>query len=206
MQWLTVTINDEFTITNIYKPPSAAFPPPPINSYPAIYSEDFNSCHKLWGYMNNEPDGAALDKWASNNDLNPLYDQNNQRHFIRLSGTLSLTQILHSTRLMLIISLHIRHIKSVKISQDPSIAQPSLQHSQSIPHLHQYQHGTLTKPTGKNLHTNAEIYARVFHLLTLILTMLMLHSKESWLEWQRNVFPEVFAPCTYQAGMKNLRS
>ena len=51
--------------------------------------------------------------------------QNNQRHFIRLYGTLSLTQILHSTWLMLIISLHIRHKKSVKISQDHSIAQPS---------------------------------------------------------------------------------
>ena len=57
--------------------------------------------------------------------------QNNQRHFIHLSGTLSLTQILHSTRLMLIISRHIRHIKSVKNSQDYSIAQPSspIQHS-----------------------------------------------------------------------------
>ena len=54
--------------------------------------------------------------------------QNNQRHFIRLSGTLSLTQIntlTHSTQLRLIISVHIRHIKSVKISQDHNIAQPS---------------------------------------------------------------------------------
>ena len=81
MQWLNVTINDEFTITNIYKPPSAAFLPSPIYSHSVIYSGDFNSRHKSWGYTNNDPDGAALHEWASNNDLNLLYDPKQSKTF-----------------------------------------------------------------------------------------------------------------------------
>ena len=107
MQWLTVTISNEFTVTNIYNPPSAVFLPPPIYSHPVIYSEDFNSRHKSWGYTNNDPDGAALPNGQARMILIYYTIQKNQRHFIRLSGTLSLTQILHSTRLKLIISLHI---------------------------------------------------------------------------------------------------
>ena len=81
IQWLTVTISDEFTITNIYKPPSAVFLPHPIYNHPVIYSGDSNSCHKLWGYTNNDPDSAALHEWTSNNDLNLLYNPKQSKTF-----------------------------------------------------------------------------------------------------------------------------
>ena len=49
MQWLTIMINDDISITNIYKPPKALFLPPSLYQHPAIYSRGFN-CHPTsWG-------------------------------------------------------------------------------------------------------------------------------------------------------------
>ena len=69
---LSRMINLSINITSICKPPNTVFLPPPIYSHHVIYSGDFNSRHKLWGYTNNDPNGAVLHDWASNNDLNLL--------------------------------------------------------------------------------------------------------------------------------------
>ena len=39
-EWLTISINGEISITNIYKPPNAPFYPPPRYEHPATYSGD----------------------------------------------------------------------------------------------------------------------------------------------------------------------
>ena len=61
--------------------PKCSLPTTPICSHPVIYSGDFNSRHKSWGYTNNDPDGAALHEWASNNDLNLLYNPKQSKTF-----------------------------------------------------------------------------------------------------------------------------
>jgi len=35
---VNISINDDLTITNIYKPPKTPFEPPPLYKHPAIYS------------------------------------------------------------------------------------------------------------------------------------------------------------------------
>ena len=44
MQWLTIMMNDDITITNFYKPPKTPFVSPPLCQHPTIYSRDF-ICH-----------------------------------------------------------------------------------------------------------------------------------------------------------------
>ena len=61
--------------------PKCSLPTTPIYSHPVIYSGDFNSRHKSWGYTNNDPDGAALHEWASNNDLNLLDNPKQSKTF-----------------------------------------------------------------------------------------------------------------------------
>ena len=49
IQWLTISIDGEITITNFYKPPNSPFDPPPQYEHLAIYSGDFNCHHTTWG-------------------------------------------------------------------------------------------------------------------------------------------------------------
>ena len=74
IQWLTIMINDDISITNIYKPPKAAFLPPPLYQHTTIYSGDFNCHHTSWGYSSNNPDRVALHDWARTVDLKLLFD------------------------------------------------------------------------------------------------------------------------------------
>ena len=80
-EWITISINGEISITNIYKPPNAPFDPPPRYEHPAIYSGDFNCHHTFWGYSRNDPAGAALYDWSSTIDLKLLYDPNQPKSF-----------------------------------------------------------------------------------------------------------------------------
>ena len=57
IEWISISINSELTITNFYKPQNALFVPPPIYDHPAIYSGDFNCHHTSWGYARNGLDG-----------------------------------------------------------------------------------------------------------------------------------------------------
>ena len=80
-EWITISINGEISITNIYKPPNTPFEPPPRYEHPAIYSGDFNCHHTSWGYSRNDPDGEALYERSSLYDLKVLYDPNQSKTF-----------------------------------------------------------------------------------------------------------------------------
>ena len=80
-EWITISINGEISITNIYKPSNAPFDPPPRYEHPAIYSGDFNCHHTSWGYSRNDPAGVALYDWSSTIDLKFLYDPNQPKSF-----------------------------------------------------------------------------------------------------------------------------
>ena len=58
---------------NVYKPLPAAFCDLPVFPHPSIYSGDFNSQHRAWGYKQSTPNGEALSDWASRADLTLLY-------------------------------------------------------------------------------------------------------------------------------------
>ena len=80
-EWISISINDELTVTNFYKPPNSPFEPPPRFDHPAIYSGDFNCHHTSWGYARNNPDGDALHDWSTNIDLKLLFDPNQPKTF-----------------------------------------------------------------------------------------------------------------------------
>ena len=48
IQWLSISIDRDITITTFYKPPNSPFDPPPQYEHPAIYSGDFNCHHATW--------------------------------------------------------------------------------------------------------------------------------------------------------------
>ena len=69
IQWLTISIDGEITITNFYKPPNSPFDPPPEYEHPAIYSGNFNCHYTTWGYSRNNHDGEALHEWSNTIDF-----------------------------------------------------------------------------------------------------------------------------------------
>ena len=81
MQWLTIMINDDISIPNIYKPPKAPFLPPPWYQHPAIYSGDFNCHHTSLGYSSNNADGETLHEWAHTVDLKLLFNHRQPKSF-----------------------------------------------------------------------------------------------------------------------------
>lgn len=81
MQWLAITINDDITIVNVYKPPRTPFQPLPTYNHPAIYSGDFNCHHTSWGYSTNDSDGDALHDWTHTIDIRMLYDHKQPKTF-----------------------------------------------------------------------------------------------------------------------------
>ena len=74
IQWLTISIDGEITITIFYKPPNSPFDLPSQYEHPAIYSGDFNCHHTTWGYSRNNHDGEALHDWSNTIDFKLLYD------------------------------------------------------------------------------------------------------------------------------------
>jgi hypothetical protein len=70
------TIVEGIVISNIYKPPNAAWPTPPLPapSHPAILIGDFNSHHTTWGYNVSDKNGEDLTQWAELNDLHLVHD------------------------------------------------------------------------------------------------------------------------------------
>ena len=81
IQWLTISIDGEITITNFYKPPNSPFDSPPQCEHPAIYSGDFNCHHTTWGYSRNNHDREALHDWSNTIDLKLLYNHNQPKTF-----------------------------------------------------------------------------------------------------------------------------
>ena len=74
MQWLTIIINDDISIINIYKPML-------LYQHPLIYSRDFNYHHTFWGYSPNNPDGEALHDWTYTVELKLLFDHKQPKAF-----------------------------------------------------------------------------------------------------------------------------
>ena len=80
IQWLTIMINDDISITNIYKPQKSPFLPLPLYQYTAIYSGDFN-CHHTTSYSSKNHDGEVLYDWAYTEDLKLLFDHKRPKSF-----------------------------------------------------------------------------------------------------------------------------
>ena len=81
IQWLTISIDGEITITNFYKPPNSPFDPPPHYEHLAKYSGDFSCHHTTCGYSRNNHDGEAPHDWPNAIDLKLLYDHNHSKTF-----------------------------------------------------------------------------------------------------------------------------
>ena len=75
IEWL-VTIIQETSVINVYKPPPSELSVLSLPSVtaPAIYAGDFNCQHTDWCYNHTTPNGVALSKWASNTDALLLFD------------------------------------------------------------------------------------------------------------------------------------
>lgn len=71
------------TVSNIYKPPAASWPPSVIQTqpHPAIYVGDFNSHHEQWKYRDCDENGIALVKWAEDENLHLAYDAKDRYTF-----------------------------------------------------------------------------------------------------------------------------
>ena len=80
IQWLTIMINDDISITNIYKPQKSPFLPLPLYQYTAIYSGDFD-CHHTTSYSSKNHDGEVLYDWAYTEDLKLLFDHKRPKSF-----------------------------------------------------------------------------------------------------------------------------
>ena len=78
---VTIMINDDISITNIYKPPNALFLPPTLYQHPAFYSGDFNCHHTSWGYSIHNPERETLHDWAHTVDLKLLFDHKQPKSF-----------------------------------------------------------------------------------------------------------------------------
>ena len=76
MEVLLIETKD-LIIISVYKPPAAAFIPPPsliAKEKTTIVAGDFNSHSVEWGYEVEDEDGEAVASWAINNNLDLLYD------------------------------------------------------------------------------------------------------------------------------------
>lgn len=74
---------NEFSIINVYKPPSEEFSSNVLPSFdkPTIVIGDFNSHNTLWGYSNNDTDGENVVNWMTREDFSLLYDATDPKTF-----------------------------------------------------------------------------------------------------------------------------
>jgi hypothetical protein len=63
-------------VSNIYKPPNANWPEPPLPTvtHPALVMGDFNSHHTAWGYNVSDKNGEDLTQWSELNNLYLVHD------------------------------------------------------------------------------------------------------------------------------------
>lgn len=80
-----VTAVGDHTVTNIYKPPNAAWTNNPVPNnflcHPSICLGDFNSHHMSWGYNANDPNGDALKEWSESRNLFLVFDAKDRKTF-----------------------------------------------------------------------------------------------------------------------------
>ena len=74
---LTVLLDDDVSITSIYKPPTQDFhlPPDAVGQHRnEIFIGDFN-CHSTqWGYQDTDENGELLENWMDSNNLHLVHD------------------------------------------------------------------------------------------------------------------------------------
>lgn len=75
VEW-AATLVEGVSIINIYKPSMARLKADTILPFdpPCIYAGDFNCHSTTWGYTSSNPDGLALEDWASVSSVQLLYD------------------------------------------------------------------------------------------------------------------------------------
>ena len=75
VEWAATQI-EGVSITNVYKPPTARLLVDTIPAFdaPCIYAGDFNCRSTTWGYTSTNPDGDALEDWASASGVQLLFD------------------------------------------------------------------------------------------------------------------------------------
>ena len=82
LEWAATEI-EGITIINGYKPHLFRLKPDSLPAFngPCIYSGDFNCRSATWGYSSTNPDGDALEDWASASGMHPLYDSKQPNSF-----------------------------------------------------------------------------------------------------------------------------
>ena len=75
LEWAATEV-EGITIINVYKPPPFRLQPDslPVFNGPCLYAGDFNCRSTTWGYSSTNPDGDALEDWASASGMRLLYD------------------------------------------------------------------------------------------------------------------------------------
>ncbi len=83
VEWVAIHI-EGVTVVNVYKPPASHLQVDsfPVFDTPCIYAGDFNCHSTTWGYSTTNPDGDALEYWASMAGLQLLFDPKQPASFL----------------------------------------------------------------------------------------------------------------------------